>query len=272
MKALITPAVLLAVAGCASTNAIPQPTQFTIPPSFAQPTEAVQPVVEDAVQEKKGKFAKTTFRGAAKIFEWDEDQLMPVRVGSNGTATTIQLPPGELPTHAKAVAFGDPDKSRWAEPTVFPSARGTVIGVSCSKPGAKASMTVPTSGRIHAFMLHCVGSSPDMIVRVTLPKAQTVARAKPVFDPSRIDAGYSIEIDKGDSPPWLPIRAFNMGGRKTWIEFADRPGRVGAPNVTIEGIPTAARIDGNFYEIDREFRSAALTLNGTTVMVSKGNR
>lgn len=250
-----------------------------VPPSFMLERD-VPPPPPPPPPRKAGKFASVSWKNAAKIIEWEDDKLLPVNVACCGDFTVIHLGPGERHTGKDVSVFGDPDKTKW---NVFAKEAGPteVVVVGAVASGMKTKMVITTNYRAYHFTLTSVnGNRDDGIVKFRFPEIakKPIKPAGRVYDPAMIDNRYTISLDDGPQPAWMPVSAFNIGTGKTWIEFPAKPGDIGAPLLlaSIPGsdkpVPVNARIDGNFYEVDAAFSLAELSLSGSKVSVARGNK
>lgn len=275
-----------AVSGCASTQASIGP-QMSFPPSFerrianSQMSEAAifEPSGMYAADTTESRFASSRSVKAAKVFEWDQDKIIPIKVACCGSFTMIHLGKGETHTGEKVTAFGDPHEERW-QAMGSNTADTEVVVVGARNAGQKTTMLITTQIRAYQFQVTSVPpGKDDKIIKFTFPDpaaAKIKQRKSLQYDPALVDNNYTIKVVDGNTPQWLPLSVFTLlGGTKTWIEFADTPGRIGAPLAFVqysdssELYPVTVRRDGSFYEVDAQFSAAELVLGETRIRIEK---
>lgn len=264
--------LLSAVTACATSEpAVPY--IQVLPPSLTRSN------FEEIAQEPArtpGKYATSTWRNAAKVFRWEPDKLFPVRVACCGDLTLIYLGAGEVHVGKEAIAgqkvIEGADKPWLIGSTI--AGNNEVYAIGALAPGQKTKMFIGTNKRSYPFLLTSVAANKDDgMVKFDIPDERPKQRYAQPIDPTTVDSRYSIELTDGPQPSWMPVAAFNIGTQKTWIQFADRPGVVGAPLVRIgAGKPRRAvnvRTEDSFYEIDALFAEAELNLGESTVIIRR---
>jgi type IV secretion system protein TrbG len=198
-------------------------------------------------------------------------------ITSPGFVTTIALEPGE---ELSSCAAGD--TTRWIVQSVYAGSgteRQTLILVKPRLPDLATNMVITTDQRIYQVDLRsvAVGVYQTMIawhypfndlVVINRQLSQQQDRQASVlednFNLSNMNFNYLILKQKGATPPWTPLRAFDDGA-KTFIEFPPELGVTAAPPLFVLGSNGDAqivnyRIQGNYYVVDQLFNEAELRL------------
>lgn len=250
----------LAVTGCAA--APPPPVTYSVPPSLGPRTvtEWQTEPVDPRLTSPKG-----LTKNQATTFLYEDDRVYSIKACAAGRFTTIKLPAGEELTGDTVAAFGDADPLKWGI-YAKKGGKGWVVSVGSKVYGLETSMTITTNVAAYIFDITGARRCQPIIILVH-PKRVAVKREVPAdYSAQAINANYTIA---GDAP-WRPIRAFDMGTQKIWVEFPGAPGAVGAPAVLANGSPITPRIDGNFYQVDTSSNGITLKLNGAEVTIEKG--
>jgi len=198
-------------------------------------------------------------------------------ITSPGFVTTIALQPGE---RLESCAAGD--TTRWIVQEVHAGSgpqRQTLVLVKPRLPDLSTNMVITTSQRIYQVDLQsvAVGVYQTMIawhypfgdlvmIRHTMRRENNrqAAILGRNLHLSKMNFNYLILKQKGRTPPWTPLRAFD-DGEKTFIEFPPELGVTAAPPLFVLGRNGHAqivnyRIEGNYYIVDQLFNEAELRL------------
>lgn len=270
-RAVLCAAVCMAAIGCASTDQGVMPMPSEIPPSLsATPSSAIQskPVRHVPVRRVEH---------GAVIFRYEPNRTYSVQTTAK-RVTAIHLAPGERV--ASDPFLGDPgmeDDLQWEQRDAI-SGGSTVVVIRPARSGLATNIVIP--GTRHTYVLNVKSSDrPSLpIVRFDFPDDEIAGAAPPqpdivipAFDPAAIDRNFSLS---GDRPAWAPVSVFALGER-TYIEFPDLPGRIGAPALfAIEAKTGTAKpvqfiVSGKFYEFSTRFHVAELRGNGATVKIMR---
>ena len=207
-------------------------------------------------------------------FLFEEDRVYDVNACSAGRMTSIKLPAGEELTAETTAAFGDTDATKWGV-DARKAGKQWIVSVSAKVRGLETDMVVATNVAAYPFSFTAqISGRCHKMVAIVHPKKVAVKReVSASYDTATLNSNYSVRVDKGRRPPWMPIRAFDLGAQKIYVEFPAAPGTVGAPAVvTGNGLPVVPRIDGNFYQVDTAASSIELRLNKSVVLVEKGSK
>ena len=198
-------------------------------------------------------------------------------VTSPGFVTTIALQPGE---QLESCAAGD--TTRWIVQSVQAGSgadRQTLILVKPRLPDLSTNMVITTDRRIYQIDLRSVslgvyqtmiawhypfGSLTIIEHQLHQQEAGENAVLGHHLNLSQLNFNYLILKQKGKTPPWTPLRAFD-DGEKTYIEFPPDLGVTAAPPLFVLGKNGHAqivnyRIRGNYYIVDQLFDEAELRL------------
>ena len=198
-------------------------------------------------------------------------------ITSPGFVTTIALEPGEK---LESCAAGD--TTRWIVQEVHAGSgpqRQTLVLVKPRLPDLSTNMVITTRERIYQIDLQsvAVGVYQTMIawhypfgdlimIRHTMQRqnSRQAAILGRNLHLSKMNFNYLILKQKGKTPPWTPLRAFD-DGEKTFIEFPPELGVTAAPPLFVLGRNGRAqivnyRIEGNYYIVDQLFNEAELRL------------
>ena len=198
-------------------------------------------------------------------------------VTSPGFVTTIALQPGE---QLESCAAGD--TTRWIVQSVQAGSgadRQTLILVKPRLPDLSTNMVITTDRRIYQVDLRsvAVGVYQTMIAwhypfgsltiiehKLQRRQASENAVLGRHLNLSQLNFNYLILKQKGKTPPWTPLRAFD-DGEKTYIEFPPELGVTAAPPLFVLGKNGHAqivnyRIRGDYYIVDQLFDEAELRL------------
>ena len=198
-------------------------------------------------------------------------------VTSPGFVTTIALQPGE---QLESCAAGD--TTRWIVQSVQAGSgtdRQTLILVKPRLPDLATNMVITTDRRIYQIDLRSVsvgvyqtmiawhypfGSLTIIEHKLHRRQAGEDAVLGRHLNLSQLNFNYLILKQKGRTPSWTPLRAFD-DGEKTYIEFPPDLGVTAAPPLFVLGRNGRAqivnyRIRGNYYIVDQLFNEAELRL------------
>ena len=198
-------------------------------------------------------------------------------VTSPGFVTTIALQPGE---QLESCAAGD--TTRWIVQSVQAGSgdnRQTLILVKPRLPDLSTNMVITTDRRIYQIDLRSVsvgvyqtmiawhypfGSLTIIEHKLHRREAGQNAVLGRHLNLSQLNFNYLILKQKGKTPPWTPLRAFD-DGKKTYIEFPPDLGVTAAPPLFVLGRNGHAqivnyRIRGDYYIVDQLFDEAELRL------------
>ncbi len=198
-------------------------------------------------------------------------------ITSPGFVTTIALAPGE---RLESCAAGD--TTRWIVQEVHAGSgpqRQTLVLVKPRLPDLSTNMVITTNQRIYQLDLQsvAVGVYQTMIawhypfgdlimIRHTMQRenSRQAAILGRNMNLSQMNFNYLILKQKGKTPPWTPLRAFD-DGTKTFIEFPPELGVTAAPPLFVLGRNGRSqivnyRIEGNYYVVDQLFNEAELRL------------
>lgn len=266
MHRRIATMMLMGLAGCTATPP-PAPPVVTVPPSLGPRYETTY--VDEAVHPALRSSAGLT-KNQLTSFLYEEDRVYAIRGCYAGRQTSIKLPPGEELTGETIASFGDADPLKWGI-TAKKGGKQWIVSVAAKVRGLETDMVVTTNVAAYPFEITAAYGC-HKIVAIVHPKKVAVKREVPAdYDAAAINANYTVRLKKGAAPAWMPLRAFDMGKQKIWIEFPAAPGAVGAPAV-VAGSPVIPRIDGNFYQVDTAASSVELRLNKSVVLVEKGSK
>jgi type IV secretion system protein VirB9 len=253
-------------------------TATTARPSTTRPT--TQPSALDAIRGAKS--AATTqptpdgFLEAVQYYDYAPGTVYTA-VTSPGFVTTVALRPGETLVTAAAG-----DTTRWIlDPveTGSGASKQTLLLVKPRKPYLDTNLVITTDQRVYNLDLISVDSPVyhtmiawhypfgDVIaIRSQTASADasreaTVARG---LDLNRLNFNYLVLKQKGPTPRWAPLRAFD-DGQKTYIEFPPAVGVTEAPPLFVLGLNGDAqlvnyRIRGRYYVVDKLFDRAELRI------------
>lgn len=216
------------------------------------------------------------FLEAVQYYDYAPGTVYTV-VTSPGFVTTIALRPGE-----QLITAAAGDTTRWIlDPVETGSGAGrqTLLLVKPRKPFLDTNLVVTTDQRVYQLDLTSVDSTVyhtmvawhypfgDVVaIRNQLEEAHirrnTVAAGG--LDLARLNFHYLILKQKGPTPPWTPLRAFD-DGQKTYIQFPPAAGVTEAPPLFVLGRNGDAqlvnyRIRGTYYVVDKLFDRAELRI------------
>jgi len=198
-------------------------------------------------------------------------------VTSPGFVTTIALRPGETLLTAAAG-----DTTRWILDPVETGAgdgRQTLLLVKPRKPFLETNLVITSDQRVYQLDLTSVDSpiyhtmiawrypfGDVVLIRNQVAQAHAAheATAARGLDLARLNFNYFVLKQKGPTPPWTPLRAFD-DGRKTYIQFPPAVGVTEAPPLFVLGRNNDAqlvnyRIRGSYYVVDKLFDRAELRI------------
>jgi type IV secretion system protein VirB9 len=218
---------------------------------------------------------------AVTQFPFEENRIYQIAV-SPGYFTAIHLEPGE---RLGKFMIGEPDPADWlVEHTTAMTAKGQqfVVLIKPGRAGIDTNLFLPTSKRTYQLDVKSYAKRAMDWVRWTYPEQEQAANSLlansaptcsgDVFDPTSLDRSYSITVAQGESPRWMPVSAFSLGG-KSYVEFPARLGQIPAPSLFMassNGLsPAQFRARGRFYEIDRQVQAAELHQGGTVVRITR---
>lgn len=264
---LITPLIFAAV-GCASVDESSQ-TQFPISQEIADivnPPQPPPPPPAPPVRPGRNGFGKQI--NSAMVYEYEPDRVYNVTVAPE-RATVLQFGNGEQ--LVRAPITGDPDLTRW----IVESTRGSgdFVTVRTAKAGYKTNLFITTTA--HDYQIDLVSKSRGMDrVRWTYPVSesqQQTPKQPPSFNPNTYSRTFEISNPSGDHPDWMPVKAYEIGG-KSFIEFPNKGGPMNiAPSLNKTGggsIPFRITHD-KFYEIDSPITDAELRLDASVVRIKR---
>ena len=214
------------------------------------------------------------FLHAVERYDFATGVVYPA-VTSPGFVTTIALRPGEQLVTASAG-----DTTRWAlEPveTGAGATRQTLVLLKPRKPMLRTNLVITTDQRVYQLDLTSVESGAyHMMIAWDYPFGDVVAirnqaaeaeakRQATVgrgLDLGRLNFNYLILKQKGPTPRWTPLRAFDDGA-KTYVQFPPAVGVTEAPPLFVLGRHGDAqlvnyRVRGTYYVVDRLFDRAEL--------------
>lgn len=260
---------LLALAGCASNDDTSRSGGVT-PPSLGPRFETVyrNEAMHPALRTEAG-----LLRGQTTSFLYEEDRVYAVKACAGGRMTSIKLPPSEELTGESIASFGDTDPTKWGI-AARKGGQQWVISVAAKAPGLTTDMVATTNLGTYPFEFTSKAAGCNKMVAIVRPKKVAVKIEVPGgADMSKMNTRYSVWLKKGKKPGWMPLRAFDLGTQKIWVEFPDAPGKVGAPAILAsDNFPVQPRIDGNFYQVDTHASSFQLRLGKSIVVVEKGTK
>lgn len=270
---VVAPLAMLAVTACATAEpAVPY--IQALPPSLTR-INSEEIALPEPIR-TPGKYAKATWRNAAKVFQWEPDKLFPVRVACCGDLTLIYLGAGEAHVGKEAIAgqrvVEGADKPWLIGSTI--AGNNEVYAIGALAPGQKTKMFVGTNKRSYPFELTSVAANrDDGMVKFDIPDERPRRLVSKPVDIASVDSRYTIALESGPQPAWMPVSVFNIGTQKTWVQFADKPGVIGAPLMLIGMAKPRrtvnVRIDDNFYEVDALFDEAELRLGDSVVVIRR---
>lgn len=214
------------------------------------------------------------FLNAVERYDFAAGVVYPA-VTSPGFVTTIALRPGEQLVTASAG-----DTTRWAlEPveTGAGATKQTLVLLKPRKPLLRTNLVITTDQRVYQLDLASVESGAyHTMIAWDYPFGDVVAIRNQVsgadakrqvtvgrgLDLGRLNFNYLILKQKGPTPRWTPLRAFDDGA-KTYIQFPPAAGVTEAPPLFVLGRHGDAqlvnyRVKGTYYVVDRLFDRAEL--------------
>jgi type IV secretion system protein VirB9 len=250
----------------------------------AQPRPATRPATGPSVLGtiRDAKSAATTqptpdgFLEAVQYYDYAPGTVYTA-VTSPGFVTTIALRPGE-----NLVTAAAGDTTRWIlDPveTGSGATKQTLLLIKPRKPYLDTNLVITTDQRVYNLDLTSVDSPVyhtmiawhypfgDVVAirnQVTDANAARGATAARGLDLNRLNFNYLILKQKGPTPRWTPLRAFD-DGQKTYIEFPPAVGVTEAPPLFVLGRNGDAqlvnyRIRGSYYVVDKLFDRAELRI------------
>lgn len=213
-----------------------------------------------------------SYVNSAIYYDYEPGRIYTIQT-SPRFLTTIALRPGE-----KLISKAAGDTVRWVLGETLAGA-GTseqvIIFVKPIRPDLRTNIVLTTDQR--TYLLDAVSSATPTYTSVlswNYPQEQAraaaerhAARAGSVSGDvalERLDFNYRIDVIKGRSPRWLPIRAFDDGA-KTFIAFPPDLATAEAPPLFLIGSEGQAelvnyRLQGGHYVVDRLVERAELRL------------
>lgn len=270
---VVTALGVLLVTACA-TDEPAVPYIQALPPSLTQ-THSEEIAYPEPVR-TPGRYAKAHWRNAAKVFTWESDKLFPVRVACCGDLTLVYLGAGEVHVGKEAIAgqkLVEGEDKPWLIGSTI-AGNNEVYAIGALAPGQKTKMFIGTNRRSYPFELTSVAANKDDgMVKFDIPDERPRRREVQPVDIASVDSSYSIALENGPQPEWMPVSAFNIGTQKTWIQFPGSPGVVGAPLVLVgtdkHRRTVNVRTEDNFYEVDALFSEAELRLGESSVIIRR---
>jgi type IV secretion system protein VirB9 len=197
-------------------------------------------------------------------------------VTSPGFVTSIALRPGE-----KLITAAAGDTTRWVVESVESGAganQQVLLLIKPRKPLLQTNLVITTDQRVYQVDLTSTdGPTYQTMIAWNYPYGDVVAIRNRVqqevarqqttvagdFDLQKIHFNYLILKQKGDTPPWCPLRAFD-DGQKTYIQFPPKAAVTEAPPLFVL-TPGGAqlvnyRVKGDYYVVDRLIDRAELRL------------
>lgn len=289
---LLTPMIIAAVAGCASTSDDAQ-TVFTPPqiqyievPVMQAPQEVRELVHGKASKKSRQRTVKPQTVDAVTLFPFQENRIYSIAT-SPGYFTSIILEPGEqLPGKA---AIGDPDPADWIVEKTIAGSGNTATAVLLIKPGKSGLSTnvlIASNRRVYQLDVKSYAKRAMDMVRFSFPQKEqqqqlAAAYQQPSYQPTNVEfspgsfyRNFKVAVASGDRPRWMPEEVYEMQG-KTYITFPQALGQVSAPALfAIDGsgmaIPMPFRVkDNRYYEVDRQFANAELRQGDTVVSIRR---
>ena len=258
-----------------------EPQLRPLPVTMARKTQAghsgnVLQSIVNAVARATREPTPTGFIDAVQYYNYAPG-VVYTAITSPGFVTTIALAPGEK---LESCAAGD--TTRWIVQEVHAGSeprRQTLVLVKPRLPDLSTNMVITTSKRIYQLDLQsvAVGVYQTMIawhypfgdlimIRHTMQREnrRQAAILGGNLHLSKMNFNYLILKQKGKTPPWTPLRAFD-DGEKTFIEFPPELGVTAAPPLFVLGRNGRAqivnyRIEGDYYIVDQLFNEAELRL------------
>lgn len=272
---LITPLVL-AACGCAATAEQPALTVQPLPQEVVD-SVSPQPVSQAPAPPARRRPGRTGYahkRDAAVVYTWETDRVYPVSV-TPGKLTAIQFSRNERLSRQPISA--DPSVERWM--VEMTQGATDFVTVRCLVPGTSTNLFVASTNHAYQIDLTCRSKGGMDQVRWNYPEedesalAATALTPPSSYDPNRASRSFSVSPVGGPAPAWMPIAVHEAAG-KTFLEFPPNLGPIKlAPalfdtsNGGVSAIPI--RINGRFYEIDRDISIAELRLNGAVVQIKR---
>jgi P-type conjugative transfer protein TrbG len=218
------------------------------------------------------------FVDATQMYDYAPGALYEV-YAAPGYLSTILLEPGEA---IVTVAAGDTTRWMVEETTSGDLADPrTLLLIKPTRAGIRTNIVLATDRR--TYLIEAIA------VQGSTYSAQTAWRYSD-REPQHNSAGisgvaledlnfrYRIDVTRGRSPPWRPVRVFD-DGRRTYVEFPlDIAASEAPPLFLRDGAQVALvnyRVAGNRYVIDRLFDVAELRLGAqrqTIVRISRERR
>ena len=258
-----------------------------LPDDSIPSSEAVIAARAAALQEP----VASSFVGAAAVHPYVEGAVYKVHTAP-GALTTISLQPGE-----EILELAAGDTARWL---IREASSGSdditrpLIFIKPLQPKLRNNLTVATSRRVYQLDLESHpqgqyqteiawrypgdawrGGAGSFTTAEASPAAETADRPTQVHL-GALDFGYAITSRSGDTPDWMPVRAFHDGA-KTYIQFppdiTTKP-----PLFVIRGKQAEIvnyRLQGDTYVVDRVLDVAELRLGDddqTVVRVTRHGR
>jgi type IV secretion system protein VirB9 len=185
--------------------------------------------------------------------------------------TSIALRPGE-----KLITAAAGDTTRWVVESVESGSGAsaqTLLLIKPRKPLLQTNLVITTDQRVYQIDLTSTdGPTYQTMIAWNYPYGDVVAIRNQVrqqavvagdFDLQKVNFNYLIFKQKGDTPPWCPLRAFD-DGQKTYIQFPPKGAVTEAPPLfvlTPGGTQLVNyRVKGDYYIVDRLIDRAELRL------------
>jgi type IV secretion system protein VirB9 len=253
----------------------PQPKRLLPDPVVPAPPSGAA-VAEQARRASTVAATANDYINAVAVYDFLPGQVYHVYT-SPDFVTTIALRRGE-----KLISQIAGDTTRWTignTTTGDDAAPTTIVAIKPIKAGLHTNLVLTTSQ--HAYFLDLESRrgnqyqnaiswnypQDDMIStlastgRANQQSQETPATGVAIED---LNYNYSIHMDAGPTPAWLPREVFD-DGKKTFINFPDGLGATEAPPLFIRTGRNEAdlvnyRVKGHFYIVDRLFDHAELRI------------
>lgn len=285
---LLTPLIMAAVAGCASTSDdaqtvfAPPQIQYVEVPVMQAPQEVRELVPGKMSKKKQQRTVKPQTVDAVTLFPYQENRIYQIAT-SPGYFTSVIFEPGEQML-GKATR-SDGDNANWIDEKTVAAAGATAWFIKPAKSGLSTNVFIATNRRNYQFDVTSYAKRAMDMVRFSVPQKeqqqlaasyqQTTYQPTSVeFSPGSFYRNFKVAVASGERPRWMPEEVYEMQG-KTYITFPQALGQVAAPALfAIDGagmaIPMPFRVkDNRFYEVDRNFANAELRQGDTVVSIRR---
>lgn len=250
------------------------PTSEPTPPPRARRAVAPLTALSTANADARRRPDPDAFVDATQYYEYAPGALYEV-YAAPGYLSTIQLEPGEA---IVTVAAGDTTRWMVEETTSGDLADPrTLLLIKPTRAGIRTNIVLATDRRTYLIEAIAVqGSAYSAQTAWRYPSTESdQSNSLSGVALEALNFRYQIDLVRGRSPPWRPIRVFD-DGRRTYIEFPLDIATSEAPPLFLRDGANVAlvnyRVIGNRYVIDRLFDIAELRLgaqNQTIVRISR---